>query len=352
MEGCIEYLEKMILKKTGVTETNEVDEIKEKMKRTILNQKRDPEENDMLVVEEGSIIWAPPTKVFVKKGKNVQLRFLIGSSQQQSITYKWYCLGENTNDMNVISYGYFLNIKLNESSVLLLGEATKPDGTIICTQEIEASSSKIPKDRTLAQLNAILFEKPSEFEFKYKCNINDVATEIQDMKPYLISIACSKKAFARPLPHLERHQAFLTLGFGKKFKELETKLLAGDLFAPEIKAEVLNNVMVLFKGKDHGKTYDYLRDDATTLELFDFDSIPSHITNKYKYVQSVLFYEALTKMVMNRESCDHKTATAMALGKEIPCSTPYGEHWKELIEMVLPKPSKRITRSNAKTKNR
>ena len=51
MERCIEYIEKMIFKKTGVTETKEVEEIKEKMKRTILNQKRDPEENDMLEVE-------------------------------------------------------------------------------------------------------------------------------------------------------------------------------------------------------------------------------------------------------------------------------------------------------------
>ena len=66
-----------------------------------------------------------------------------------------------------------------------------------------------------------------------KCNIEDVATEIQQMKPYLISIACFKKDLARPPPHLERHQAFLLLGYGKKFNELETKLLAGDLFAPE-----------------------------------------------------------------------------------------------------------------------
>ena len=202
----------------------------------------------------------------------------------------------------------------------------------------------------MARLNALFKKDASEFDYKYKCDIGDVATKVQQMKPYLISIACFKKDLARPPPHLERHQAFLLLGYGKKFNELETKLLAGDLFAPEVKGEVLNEVKLIFKGKDYGKTYDYLRDEATTQELFNFDSLSSHIMNKYKYVQSVLFYEALTKMIMNRESCDYKTATAMALGKDIPCSTPYGKHWEELIETISSKPSKRITRSNAKTK--
>ena len=96
----------------------------------------------------------------------------------------------------------------------------------------------------------------------------------------------------------------------------------------------MSKFILLFKGKDSGKIYDILETEARTLELYNFDSLPSFITNKRKYVQSVPFYEALTKMVINIESCNHKTATAMALGKDIPCSTPYGEHWKELIELT------------------
>ena len=257
-EQCIEYIEKMVFLKTSVTPKTEVKELNKKIKRAILSQKRDPEENDMLEVEEGSIIWTPPTKIFVEKGKNVQLRFLIGSAQQQNITYKWYCLEQSGDNMNVIAYGHFLNIQLNEDSLVLLGEATKPDGTIVCTQEIEVSASKITSDQTLTELNALFNKDTSEFEYKYKCNLDNVATEIQEMKPYLLSIACFKKAAARPPPHLERHQAFLAIGYGNKFKQLETKLLAGDLFAPEIKAEVMNNVLLLFKGKDYGKAYDYL----------------------------------------------------------------------------------------------
>ena len=235
LEGCIEYIEKIVYQKTGVIAKAEVTEIEKRIKRSIVNQKRDPEENDMLEVEEGSIVWAPPTEIFVKRGKNVQLRFLIGSSQPQSITYKWYCQEQNSDDMNVIAFGHFLDIQLNKDSLVLLGEAIKPDGTIVCTQEIEVSASKMSRDQTLARLNALFKKDASEFDYKYKCDIGDVATEVQQMKPYLISIACFKKDLARPPPHLERHQAFLLLGYGKKFNELETKLLAGDLFAPEVK---------------------------------------------------------------------------------------------------------------------
>lgn len=353
LEECIEYMERLVYEKTSVTAKSKVKEIEKKLKRAVLNQKRYPEKNDFVDVEEGRIRWAPQTKIFVKKGKNVQLRFLIDSLPQQSVSYKWYCRAPNNDDMNVISNGHFLNIQLTEDNLVLLGEATKPDGTIVCTQETEVSaSSTIPKDQTLAQLNAILFEKPNNFEYRYKCNIEDIAAEIQEMKPYLISIANSKKDFARPHPHLERHQAFLVIGYGNKFNELETKFLAEELFSPEIKAEVMNSVMLLFKGKAYGKMYDYLEDEAKTHELYNFDSLPTYIRNKRKYVQRVLFYEALTKMVINRESCDHKTATAMALGKDIPCSTPYGEYWKELIETTSLETSKRVTRSYAKANKR
>ena len=85
----------------------------------------------MLDVQEGRITWHPPTKINVRKRDNVQLRFLVESSQQQSVTYKWYCQEQNSDDLNVIAHGHFLNIQLNEDSLLLLGEATKPDGTIV-----------------------------------------------------------------------------------------------------------------------------------------------------------------------------------------------------------------------------
>ena len=55
------------------------------------------------------------------------------------------------------------------------------------------------------------------------------------------------------------------------------------------------------------------------------------INREYEYYWLIV---KRRQRLVNRESCKHKTATAMALGKDIPCSTPYGEHWKELIELT------------------
>ena len=187
--------------------------------------------------------------------------------------------------------------------------------------------------------------------FKYKYKVEDLTAEIQEMK-HLISIAYVQKSFNKPLPHLKRHQAFLTLGYGRRFKEIETKFIAEDLFSPEIKAEVSINVLNLFKGKDYGKAYDYCKEEIDNQEMYNFDILPNSITKKYKYVQSVLFYEAVTKMIMNRESCNYKTATALALGMDVPCYTPYGDHWKNLFGRMTDTPVGLRTRSKDKTKTK
>ena len=109
--------------------------------------------------------------------------------------------------------------------------------------------------------------------FKYKYKVEDLTAEIQEMK-HLISIAYVQKSFNKPLPHLERHQAFLTLEEGRRFKELEIKFIAEDLFSPEIKAEVSINVLKLFKGKDYEKAYDSCKEEIDNQEMYNFDILP------------------------------------------------------------------------------
>ena len=118
LEECIEYMEKLVYEKTSVTAKSKVKEIKKKLKRSVFNKKRYPEKNDLVDVEEGKIRWAPQSNICVKKGKNVQLRFLIDSLPQQSVLYKWYCWAQNRDDMiNVTSNGHFLNIQLTEDNL-------------------------------------------------------------------------------------------------------------------------------------------------------------------------------------------------------------------------------------------
>ena len=64
-------------------------------------------------------------------------------------------------------------------ATVLLEEQSNP---IVCTQEIVVSASEIPRDQTLARLNALLKKDTSEYDYKDRCNIEDVATEIQEMK--------------------------------------------------------------------------------------------------------------------------------------------------------------------------
>ena len=139
IEHCIEYIENRVYQKASSTLKSSLIQIEEKIKKVIYEQRRKPEETDMTDIEEGRILWTPPTKVLVKKGNNVQLRFLIGTPQKESVSYKWYCENKIDEDWNVVGSSHFFTIQVQEEELMFLGEASQLDGIIKCTQEVEVS---------------------------------------------------------------------------------------------------------------------------------------------------------------------------------------------------------------------
>ena len=74
-----------------------------------------------------------------------------------------------------------------------------------------------------------------------------VKEKVTAMKGYLLGIASVKQSDDTPLPHLERHQAWLLNGgYHKSYKMLETFTLAAETFSYHIIPDVMREVEKLF----------------------------------------------------------------------------------------------------------
>ena len=74
--------------------------------------------------------------------------------------------------------------------------------------------------------------------------------------------------------------------------------------------------------------------------------LPEYIPDQCYYVNPVLVFEAVTKIIMDLEKCSYEMATGIGLGINVPTKTPYGIEWDSLIE------EKRQRREVAKVQRR
>ena len=66
-----------------------------------------------------------------------------------------------------------------------------------------------------------------------------------------------------------------------------------------------------------------------TFSKFDLlEYIPDHCY----YVNTVLVFEAVTKIIMDLEKCSYEMATGIGLGINVATKTPYGIEWDSLVE--------------------
>ena len=167
------------------------------------------------------------------------------------------------------------------------------------------------------------------------------------MKGYLLGIASVEQSDDTPLPHLERHQAWLLNGgYQKSYKMLETFGLAAETFSYHIIPDVMREVEKLFKSKQkRAKGFVPLLAHMDTFLKYD---LPDFITDKWYYVTNVLMYEEVTKIIMEMANCSYEEATGIGLGVDRPPKTPYGLQWDRLVhqkrerqELALQRRSKR-----------
>ena len=60
--------------------------------------------------------------------------------------------------------------------------------------------------------------------------------------------------------------------------------------------------------------------------------LPEYIPDQCYYVNTVLVFEAVTKIIMDLEKCSYEMATGIGLGINVPTKTSYGIEWDSLVE--------------------
>ena len=158
-----------------------------------------------------------------------------------------------------------------------------------------------------------------------------VEERVKGMKDHLLEIAGVPPSEDTPLPHLERHQAWLLLGgYQKQYKNLQTYDLGANTFSYYIFPDVMRHLENLFKAKPKPrKGFVPLMACMDTFLKYD---LPEYIPDQCYYVSTVLVFEAVTKIIMDLEKCSYEMATGIGLGINVPTKTPYGIEWDSLVE--------------------
>lgn len=209
---------------------------------------------------------------------------------------------------------------------------TKDPIEIAMASLIERMDAEI--DNTSGEQQQARNHEMSDEESRYALTVEDAKGRVADMKDYLLSIANTPFSEALPPPHLERHQTYLLCGgYTRTFKKLETMLLGMECFPFSVRDGILSLLHSLFKAKPKPKTGSRIPFVPLIPKTSPFASydLPQHIPGHVSYVNNVLVYEAITKLVMDLEGCDYLTATGIALGEGKPSHTTYGMNWRSLI---------------------
>ena len=132
-------------------------------------------------------------------------------------------------------------------------------------------------------------------------------------------------------PHLERHQAWLLLGgYHKHYKNLETYDFGAHTFSYYIFPDVMRQLENLFQAKPK-QTKGFVPLMACMDTFLKYD-LPEYIPDQCYYVNTVLVFKAVTKIIMDLEKCSYEMATGIGLGINVPTKTPYGIEWDSLVE--------------------
>jgi len=174
-------------------------------------------------------------------------------------------------------------------------------------------------------------EEEKLMEYRFKVTPQMVEERVKAMKGYLLDRAGVPPSEDAPLPHLERHQAWLLLGgYQKQYKNLETYDLGANTFSYYIFPDVMRHLEHLFKAKPkQRKGFVPLMACMDTFLKYD---LPEYIPDQCYYVNTVLVFEAVTKIIMDLEKCSYEMATGIGLGINVPTKTPYGIEWDSVIE--------------------
>ena len=167
--------------------------------------------------------------------------------------------------------------------------------------------------------------------YRYKVSPEEIEEKVKAMKDYLLTIAKAKPSEDAPLPHLERHQAWLLFGGNQKeYKNLETFDFAAETFSYYIYPDVMSLVDEMFHAKQKPtKGFVPLMAFMDTFLKYD---LPDFIPDKCYYVTRVLAYEAVTKIIMDLEHCTYERATGIGLEMEGPTKTTFGLQWERLVQ--------------------
>lgn len=168
-------------------------------------------------------------------------------------------------------------------------------------------------------------------EYHFKVTPKMVEERVKAMKDHLLEIASVPPSEDTPLPHLERHQAWLLLGgYQKHYKNLETYDLGANTFSYYIFPDVMRHLENLFQAKPKPrKGFVPLMACMDTFLKYD---LPEYIPDQCYYVSTVLVFETVTKIIMDLEKCSYEMATGIGLGINVPTKTPYGIEWDSLVK--------------------
>ena len=111
--------------------------------------------------------------------------------------------------------------------------------------------SEDEKHEDQAVVNLVVEDKEEDqlMECRFKVTSQMVEEKGKAMKDYLLGIAGVPPSEETPLPHLERHQAWMLLGgYRKHYKDLKTYELGADTFSCYI-PDVMCHLENLFKAK-------------------------------------------------------------------------------------------------------
>ena len=124
-----------------------------------------------------------------------------------------------------------------------------------------------------------------------------VEERVKTMKDYLLEIAGVPPSEDTPPPHLERHQAWLLLGgYHKHHKNLETYGFGANTFSYYIFPDVMRQLENLFQAKPkQRKGFVPLMACMDTFLKYD---LPEYIPDQCYYVNTVLVFEVVTKMLL------------------------------------------------------
>ena len=168
-------------------------------------------------------------------------------------------------------------------------------------------------------------------EYRFKVTPKMVEERVKAVKDHLLEIAGVPPTEGIRLPHLERHQSWLLLGgYQKHYKNLETYDLGSNTFFYYIFPDVMRHLENLFKEKPKARN-DFVPLMACMDTFLKYD-LPEYIPDQCFYVNIVLVFEAVTKIIIDLEKCSYEMATGIGLGINVPTKTPYVTEWDSLVK--------------------